>query len=352
MFQTRLANIHTAFGQTTTSLLRSLGQALRPLLNSDCEIVVSNLCHEASASAWIKLAADLGIAIKWWAPPAAAGSDDPCLSLETLKPLLTPKTRLVTCNHVSNVVGTIHPIRQVADLVHSSVPGAVLIVDGVAFAPHRPVDVKALDVDFYCFSWYKVFGPHVAQLYGRRSAQARVLAHSSHFFLADLPGLDWRLRQGAPTFELEAALVPIARYLTKQIGWDKIVAQETVLSETLLAHLRRRGPKVYRVFGEKTADPAKRVAVVTFAVVGKGSSEVVARICRKGRFRIVSGSCWAPRPTHDVLGLGEEGLVRVSFVHYNTVKEVREFCAELDKVVGEMEGEGKAGAGAGDGWGS
>jgi len=78
------------------------------------------------------------------------------------------------------------------------------------------------------------------------------------------------------------------------------------------------------------------VSVITFQVVGKSSTEVVDRICQRGRFRIVSGNCWAPRPTHDVLKLDEDGLVRVSFVHYNTVAEVREFCKELDSVLHSM----------------
>lgn len=327
LLQIHKANVLTAFGQTTTFLLRSLGQALRPLLNSDCEMIVSNMCHEASAGAWVALAKDLNIAIKWWAPPPG---DSPCLSLETLKPLLTPKTRIVTCNHVSNVVGTIHPIRQVADMVHS-IPGAMLIVDGVAWAPHRPVDVQALDVDFYCFSWYKVFGPHIAQLYGRRSVQKRMRSGISHFFLDDMLGFDWRLRLGCNTFELEEALVPIARYLN-EVGWDKIIAQETVLQEIFLTYLQRR-PGLFRIFGEKSSDPNIRVSVITFQVIGKSSSEVANKICQRGRFRITSGNCWAPRPTHDVLKLDDEGLVRVSFVHYNTVAEVREFCKELDSVL-------------------
>ncbi|CAG9949769.1 unnamed protein product [Clonostachys rosea f. rosea IK726] len=317
-----------AFGQTTTFMFRALGQALRPNLNSDCEIIVSNLCHEASAAAWIKLAKDVGITIKWWAPPPG---DNPVLSLETLKLLLSPKTRIVTCNHVSNVIGNIHPIRQVADLVHT-VPGAILIVDGVAWAPHRPVDVKALDIDFYCFSWYKVFGPHIAQLYGRRSAQKRVLTHSSHYFLSEMPGLDWRLRLGSNTFELEEAIVPIARYLTK-LGWDNIVAQEVVLQHAFLEYLNSR-PQLFRVFGEKSSDPSKRVSVITFTVIGHSSSDIVKKVCQKGRFRIVAGSCWAPRPTHDVLGLDEEGLIRVSFVHYNTISEVKEFTREFDAILG------------------
>lgn len=128
----------TTFGQSTTFLLLTSGQALQPSLNSECEMIVSNLCDGASTGACISLAKDIGITIKWWAPPAG---HDPCLSLETLKPLLTPETRIVTCNHVSNVVGTIYPIRKNASMVHS-IPGAILIINGVAWAPHRSVGRK------------------------------------------------------------------------------------------------------------------------------------------------------------------------------------------------------------------
>lgn len=316
-----------AFGQSTTLLLRSLGQALRPKMNEDSEMIVSLLDHEASATSWLALANSLGIDIKWWAPPPG---DDPCLSLETLRPLLSSKTRIVACNHVSNVVGTIHPIREIADLVHT-IPGAVLVVDGVSFAPHRPIDVKALDVDFYCFSWYKVYGPHIAQLYGRREVQKSLITHISHSFLAEWPGFDWRLRIGMNTFELELGLVPITRHITS-IGWEKIIAQETVLLDVFLLHLRQH-PDTYRIFGEKTSNPDRRVSLVTFQVLGKSSRGLMNRIHQRSRFRIDAGHCFAPRPTHNVLKLDAGGLIRVSFVHYNTVQEVKEFCEVLQEAV-------------------
>ena len=151
----QLTSSRAAFGQSTTCLFRLLATSLKPKLNGDCEIICSTLCHEAMTSAWIHLAQDLGVTIKWWSPDQK-DPDDPSLSLESLKRLLTAKTRIVTCNHVSNVIGTVHPIREVAEAAHS-IPGCMLAVDGVAYVPHRPVDVKTLDVDFYCFSWYKVF---------------------------------------------------------------------------------------------------------------------------------------------------------------------------------------------------
>lgn len=177
-------------------------------------MIVSTLCHEAGISAWVSLAKSVGITIKWWSPPPS--STNPRLSLSTLKSLLTPKTRLVTCGHISNVLGSIHQIREIADLVHT-VPGALLSVDGVAWAPHRPIDVKAFDVDFYTFSWYRVFGPHIAQMYARRSVQNRTMTSLNHFFL-DPFSADVKLRIGCNVYELEDCLVPICITSTRRDG--------------------------------------------------------------------------------------------------------------------------------------
>ncbi|KAI9715672.1 MAG: putative secondary metabolism biosynthetic enzyme [Candelaria pacifica] len=319
------------FGQSTTILFRLLGLSLRPYLNGDCEMVCSTLCHEASASAWVHLAKDLGVTIKWWSPSRDQG-DSHHLSLDSLRPLLSPKTRIVACNHVSNVIGTIHPIHQIADLVHT-IPGCIFIVDGVAMTPHRPVDVKALDVDFYCFSWYKVFGPHMAQLYASRRAQDRYMVTLNHFFFDPFP-LDRKLHLGATTYELEEMCSPIVRYLQDTVGWDVIIKQETILTRILLDYLLSK-PGVYRVFGEHTANPSKRVSIVIFEIPGRKSSDVVMQVHIKNRFRITWGDCWAPRPIYDVLKPKSDGIIRVSFVHYNTVSEVKELCDALEQITSQ-----------------
>ncbi|OAA52945.1 Pyridoxal phosphate-dependent transferase, major domain protein [Cordyceps fumosorosea ARSEF 2679] len=325
------------FGQSTTALLRLLGQSLRSYLQPDSEMVCSTLCHEASASAWIHLARSLGITIRWWTP-ALEDEDSPCLTPDSLRPLLTPKTRLVTCNHVSNVVGTIHPIRELADLVHT-IPGCLLAVDGVAWTPHRPVDVQALDADFYCFSWYKVFGPHLAQLYAARGAQQRCLSSINHFWF-DPATLDGKMHLGAACYELEVMCAPITRYLGA-LGWDAIVAQETLLTRVFLEYLLAR-PGVYRVFGRRTPDPERRVSIVIFEVRGRQSSEVVMQVHVRDRFRITWGDCWAPRPTFDNLRPSSDGIIRVSFVHYNSVSEVRELCEELERITCPLKKEAEA----------
>ncbi|KKP05392.1 hypothetical protein THAR02_02497 [Trichoderma harzianum] len=321
-----------AFGPSTTALFRLLSQSLQPYLNSDAEMVCSTLCHEAAASSWVYLARSLGITIKWWTP-SQDETDSPRLTVESLKPLLTPKTRLVTCNHVSNVVGTIHPIRELADLAHT-IPGCMIAVDGVAWAPHRPVDVKALDVDFYCFSWYKVFGPHIAQLYAHRRAQDRYMSSINHYFL-DASTLDGKIHLGNVCYELEAMCGPISNYLSN-LGWDVIIQQETVLTKVFLDYLLSR-PTVYRVFGKQTADPSQRVSIVIFEVLGRKSSDIVMKIHVRDRFRLMWGDCWAPRATFDVLRPHSDGIIRASFVHYNTVSEVLALCDELEHVISTSE---------------
>lgn len=96
------------------------------------------------------------------------------LTADNLRPLLSNKTKLVTCTHTSNILGTIHDIKAIADEVHK-IPGALLCVDGVAFAPHREVDVKALGVDFYSFSWYKVHITFVIVAQWKKKVQGLII---------------------------------------------------------------------------------------------------------------------------------------------------------------------------------
>lgn len=114
------------------------------------EIILSKMEHETNVKPWLHLADRLNLTIKWWVSP----KPELKLTPENLKPLLSEKTKFVACTHVSNILGTIHDVKAMADVVHEA--GALFCVDGVSYAPHRQVDVKAFGVDFYAFSWYKV----------------------------------------------------------------------------------------------------------------------------------------------------------------------------------------------------
>ena len=118
--------------------------------------MVSQFDHEANINSWVRLAHAGNHTVKWWKPGFQDDDRSLLLTPENLRPFLSSRTKLVTCTHCSNVLGGIHDIKAIADLVHDTVPDALICVDGVAMIPHRPVDVKELGVDFYAFSWYKV----------------------------------------------------------------------------------------------------------------------------------------------------------------------------------------------------
>jgi selenocysteine lyase/cysteine desulfurase len=143
-------------GPSTTQLFRNLSQSLYDYITPDSEIILSQLDHEANIAAWLHLAQRKGCEVKWWRGEDVGGKGtNPQHTVESLREVMSPKTKFVACTHVSNVLGTVHDVKALAEVVHE-VPGALFCVDGVAFAPHREVDVVDLGVDFYAFSWYKV----------------------------------------------------------------------------------------------------------------------------------------------------------------------------------------------------
>ncbi|CAJ2501597.1 Uu.00g044500.m01.CDS01 [Anthostomella pinea] len=313
------------FGSSTTQLFRNLSFALQ--FSEGDEIIVSGLDHEANISPWVDLAARQKLVLKWWSP---APSPNPQLLASNLKPLLSARTRLVTCTHTSNILGTVTDVASIAAAVHT-VPGALLCVDAVAYAPHRPVDVVALGVDFYAFSWYKVYGPHISMLYGRRGALARVRS-LGHFFNPHT-SLENKLGLAGASYELvQAVPAVVLDYLGAPGAWDAIADRERELQTVLLDYLNGR-PDV-TVYGETSADTALRVPTVSFRVEGWGPRDLVEAVEKDTDFGFRWGAFYSNRLVTDVLGLdSSEGVVRVSMVHYNTVEEIKSFVEALDKVL-------------------
>ena len=190
-------------GPSTSMNVFLLAQALRPGLREGDEIVVTNLDHEANVGAWRKLAAD-GIRVREWR------FDEETLTLEPegLAALLNERTCLVCFGHCSNITGSFTDVPALVRMIHDA--GARACVDGVAYGAHRAIDVKAWDVDFYLCSTYKLYGPHLALLYGKRAHLERA-APLNHFFLDDEVPL--KLNPGGPNHELSAGLAGITAYL-------------------------------------------------------------------------------------------------------------------------------------------
>lgn len=274
-------------GPSTTQLFRNLSLSLYDYITPDSEIIVSQLDHEANIASWVQLAAWKGCTLKWWSSDRPT---NPQLDPAVLRRLMSARTKLVACTHTSNVLGTINDIRAIAAAVHE-VPGALLCVDAVAYAPHRAVDVRALGADFYSFSWYKVYGPHIASLYASKAAQ-RHMSTLGHFFkptdtLENLLGL------AAANYELTASIPKVVGYLA-DVAWDEVAKHEERLQAILLDYLNSK-PDVVQIWGEPTPDRTKRVPVVSFTVKGKSSKSIVDAIEAKSKYGCRYGAMYSNR---------------------------------------------------------
>lgn len=299
------------FGSSTTQLFRNLSQTLQ--FDEGDEIVVSQVDHEANIASWVDLAAQQKLVLKWWKPKDLT---NPKLLPSDLPELLSSRTRLVTCTHSSNILGTIHDIPAIAAEVHK-IPGALFCVDGVAYAPHRPIDVKAFGVDFYCFSWYKVYGPRVAMLYASEHAQAQMRS-LGHFFNPSTSLMD-KIGLAGPSYELVQSVHHVVEYLLDgQHGWETSIAHEADLTSVLLEFLNSR-PEV-TIRGETSADSTKRVATVSFSVTGWNPQNFVETVESQSNFGFKWGSFYSNRLVCELLGLASNGIVRISMAHYNTSK--------------------------------
>ena len=324
-------------GSSTTANLRTMAHAIAATLSPGDAIVVTDLDHESNIGAW-RLVESRGVTVREW----RLRPDTQALHLDDLEPLLDARTRLVAFTHCANVVGTIHDARAIVERVHAA--GALACVDGVAYAPHRAVDVKALGADLYAVSLYKVFGPHLGMLYGSRELLTRVQGQN-HFFKGahEIPD---KLEPGNVPHELASALPGIVEHLLEldaltgggtgdsrtrlTRAFDAIAAHEAALLEPLLAFLRtRRG---VRLLGEPSADPAKRVATVAFTVDGRHANTVTEALDRH-HLAARWGHFYAYRAM-TALGLHEQGgVVRVSLAHYNTPAELERLVAALDAIL-------------------
>jgi cysteine desulfurase family protein (TIGR01976 family) len=297
-----------ALGTSTTQLVANLALAL-PLAAGD-EIIVTDCDHEANIGPWRRRCEH----VKVW----RLNRDSLALELDDLAPLLTKRTRLVCFTHASNLIGTVHDVAAITRFVHAR--GARVCVDGVAYAPHHRVDVRAWDVDYYVFSFYKVYGPHLAALYVKRQLFDE-LGNVNHYFLAEqVPG---KLQPGHVPYELAAALPAVASYVAG-LDYAKVEAHEAQLAARLLDWLAgRRG---VRVLGRAKADG--RVPTISFVVDGKRPDEIPPLVDRH-RVAIRWGDFYARRLV-DALGLAG-GVVRASMVHYNTLDEVDRLIRALEE---------------------
>lgn len=316
-------------GPTTTALCQWLARALLGKLKPGDEVIVTVFDHESNIGAWRWLER-FGIVLREW----SIDRDSFEIDLADLDDLLSERTRLVAVTHASNILGTINPIAEIARRVHAA--GAEIVVDAVAYAPHRAVDVQALDVDYYVFSFYKTYGPHLAVMVGKHDKLIELDGLYHYFY--DREKVPAKLEPGNLNYELTWGAAGIVTYLDRLGGgtgdraaieraFDGIAAHEAALAERFLAFLGSRND--VRVVGRTTSDVEARVPTIAFKPAFGEASEIVARVdaanigIRHGDFH--------SRRLVEHLGLADRGgVLRVSMVHYNTLEEVDRLIAALD----------------------
>ncbi len=325
-------------GAATTALMFVFTQALLPGIKPGDEIIVTNTDHEANIGGWMRLK-QAGAEIRIW----KVNHDSLMLELDDLDQLLTTRTRWVAMTHASNVLGSVNPIAEVARRVHAV--GGRLCVDGVAYAPHRLVDVQASGADVYVFSFYKVFGPHYAVLWGRRELLLALPSLNHHFIGPEV--LPYKLQPGNVNFELSWGCAGIVDYLDAvgmsigasgarrqrmQSAFDAFASHEDMIAEKLLAYLR--GKFAVRIIGHDRVENGNRMPTVSFVVNGR-HSEAIVRHADKVGIGIRFGDFYARRLIEALNLRAQGGVVRVSMAHYNMAEEIDRLIACLDEAIGQ-----------------
>lgn len=316
------------YGSSTTQLFTNLSLAL-DVMPGD-ELIISEMDHEANIAPWLRLASIRGLKVVPW----RVRNETQELHLDDLKQLLSPKTRLVTLTHSSNMLGTINPIKEIAAIVHGH-SSAQIVADGVAYAPHRRIDVADLGVDFYCFSWYKVYGPHVAMLYASSEAQKRLTSLGHYFHTGTDLATYLGLAGGA--YEFQSSIPLVVEHL-KQIGggdlnnaFDLIKSHEEEMQKIIMGYMLSK-PNTYRIYGSQSTSGVDRMPLISFTVQGRPCSEIVAEVHKRSKFSIRNGHMYSKR-LMDQLGCDGEYAIRISLCHYNSVQEAKDFVALLEQIV-------------------
>ena len=323
------------FGPSTSQNTYVVAQALRQHLKPGDEIIVTNQDHEANVGAWRRLEAEGMVVREWQIDPQTAE-----LEPAGLERLLNERTRVVAFTHCSNIVGSMHPVREWTDKIHAA--GAMAIVDGVSYAGHGLPDVDALGADIYLFSTYKVYGPHLGVMVMRKAVN-EALPNQGHFFNADHPTA--RFTPAGPDHAQIASLNGVIDYFeavyAHHWGGEEVAqTRKTSRVRALFQHTERRNlqplldflsqRKSVRLIGK--AVTKNRAPTVAFTVAGRDPAEIAALLAKQ-KIGIANGNCYAYR-LMPALGIDpQQGVVRVSFVHYTAKEEVERLMEALDEIL-------------------
>jgi cysteine desulfurase family protein (TIGR01976 family) len=324
------------FGANMTSLTfaisRSIGRELKP----GDEIVVTRLDHSANFSPWVALE-ERGVTIRI----AEIRDRDCTLNMDDLAGKINNRTKLVAVGYASNAVGTINNVREVVRLAHQA--GAMAYIDAVHYAPHGPIDVRALDCDFLACSSYKFFGPHMGVLYAKREHLARLQPYK---VAANTHAVPFNWEWGTLNHECIAGITACVDYLadlgrridpslsgrrTALLGaWKAIQKHERILIERLIAGLLQiPGLTFYGI-----SDPSRfheRCPTVAVRLAGHPPLKLATELGQRGFFTW-DGNYYALNLSEHLGVEKDGGFLRIGLAHYNTAEEVDRLLAALREV--------------------
>jgi cysteine desulfurase family protein (TIGR01976 family) len=324
------------FGQNMTTITFALARAIGRVLEPGDEIVVTTLDHDANVAPWRALE-EMGMVIR----QVDIRESDCTLDLEDLKRKLNRNTKLVAVGYASNAVGTINPVAEITQLAHDA--GALMFIDAVHYAPHGPLDVRALDCDFLVCSPYKFFGPHMGTLYGKRQHLLRFQPYKVRPAPDSLPD---RWETGTQVQELIAGIGAAVDYLA-ELGARSDAAVKDRRSALLAAYRATRRHETallallvegllaipgLRFFG--ISDPKRfdeRCSTVSVRLPNHTPTEAAAFLGQRGIFTW-DGNYYALNLTERLGVEPSGGLLRIGLVHYNTAEEVDRLLAALREI--------------------
>lgn len=309
---------------TTESLNLVASSFAEAFLHEGDEVILTVMEHHSDIVPWQLARERRGFTLR-----VVPMDDEGRLDLEAYAALLNERTRLVCCCHVSNVLGTVNPVREMARMAHDA--GAYFLVDGAQSVPHFPVDVQELDCDFLAFSAHKLYGPTgVGVLYGKEELLERMPPYQGGgemiarvtFEKTTFERLPFKFEAGTPDYVGTHGLAAAIDYVAG-IGLDRIAAYEDQLTRHAMARMREI--EDMRFFGTVEG----KTSVVSFNVGQIHPMDLGTLLDHLG-FAIRTGHhCAQPLMAR----CGVEGMARVSFALYNTVEEIDRFVEALQRVV-------------------
>lgn len=321
------------FGPNMTTLTFAISRAFGRDIRPGDEIVLTRLDHDANVAPWKALEAQ-GAVIRM----VDIDTEECTLDMADMARAIGPRTKLVAVGYASNAVGTINDVATITRMAHAV--GALVYIDAVHYAPHGPIDVRALDCDFLACSPYKFFAPHMGVVYGKRDHLARLRPYKVRPASDDIPD---RWETGTKNHEGLAGVTAAIEYLA-ELGqriepvttrraalvqaMEAIKAYERGLSEKLIAGLLAiPGLTFYGI-----SDPARfdmRTPTVAVRLAGRTPRELAEALGQRGIF-CWDGNYYAINLTERLGVEADGGMLRIGLVHYNTAEEIDLLLEALD----------------------